>query len=178
MSRRLTPPVHHNRLQSSETWRSCSLPTDVPVVDVRVDRKCSDPAAAAIPFPVGRWRHDRRRRFFRLFEFWKSLSAFSGQVAARHRRCIVGHGRTRIAAADRAVVARPVAGGPRRPRRPIVRFHVLAERRRVRVRFVAAGGTTDVRLVGGVDVRMLLTIGTVGKAASAADELASKRSLA
>jgi len=59
-----------------------------------------------------------------------------------------------------------------------VRFHVLAERRRVRVRFVAAGGTTDVRLVGGVDVRMLLTIGTVGKAASAADELASKRSLA
>ena len=90
-------------------------------------------------------------------------------VVARRRRRVVGQVRGgRAVASDRAVVVRLVVGGRSESRRrSVVRLGVLAQRRRMRVGLVAAGGAADVRLVGRVHVRVLLAIGTVGEATSA-----------
>lgn len=55
---------------------------------------------------------------------------------------------------------------------------MLTKRRRMRVALVAAVVPADVRLVGRVDVRVLLPVGAVGEASAATVELASKRLLA
>ena len=56
-----------------------------------------------------------------------------------------------------------------------VDLHVLPEGRRVRVGLVAAAHFAVVRLVGSVDVRMLLAIGRVGEAAIASVEFTFER---
>jgi len=87
-------------------------------------------------------------------------------------------GRRAVAAADGPRVVGLVAGGPSWARRAVVGLGVLAQGRRVRVGLVAAGGATDVRLVGRVHVRVLLAVRTVGEAPPAAGVFASEWSLA
>ena len=60
----------------------------------------------------------------------------------------------------------------RRPARAAVHLHVLPQRRRVGVGFVAAGDAAVVGLVGGVHVRVLLPVRGVGEAPVAALVLA------
>lgn len=54
-------------------------------------------------------------------------------------------------------------------------FHVLPQRARVRVGFVAAAHLTVVRLVARVDVRVLLPVAAVGKFSVTAVELTLER---
>lgn len=58
-----------------------------------------------------------------------------------------------------------------------VHFHVLPQRARVRVGFVTAAHLAVVRLVTGVDVRMLLPVAAVGEFSVTAVELALERLL-
>lgn len=60
----------------------------------------------------------------------------------------------------------------RRRRRLAVDFHVFPERTRMCVRLVTAAYFAVVRLVGSVDVRVLLAIGRIGEASVAAFEFA------
>lgn len=85
----------------------------------------------------------------------------------------VGVGRQGVAKRVRGGNVGDVGGGGRR--RLAVHFHVLPQRARVRVGFVAAAHLTVVRLVTRVDVRVLLPVTAVGKFAVAAVELALER---
>lgn len=58
-----------------------------------------------------------------------------------------------------------------------VHFHVLPQRARVRVGFVTAADFAVVRLVTGVDVRVLLPVAAVGEFSVTAVELALERFL-
>ena len=112
-----------------------------------------------------------------------SVAGLAGRstVVAGRRRGVVGEVAGGDGAAAVVVVVVVVVGGGGgggRSRRPVVRLGVLAQRRRVRVGLVAAVRAADVRLVGGVDVRVLLAVRAVGEATSAADELAAERTLA
>lgn len=77
-------------------------------------------------------------------------------------------GRQRVA---EGVRGGDVVGGRGR-RRLAVHFHVLPQRARVRVGLVAAAHLAVVRLVAGVDVRVLLPVAAVGEFPVTAVELA------
>lgn len=68
-------------------------------------------------------------------------------------------------------------GGRGRRRGLAVHLHVLPQRARVRVGLVAAAHFAVVRLVAGVDVRVLLPVAAVGEFSVAAVELALERLL-
>lgn len=85
----------------------------------------------------------------------------------------VGVGRQGVTKRVRGGNVGDVGGGGRR--RLAVHFHVLPQRARVCVGFVAAAHLTVVRLVTRVDVRVLLPVAAVGKFSVTAVELTLER---
>lgn len=96
----------------------------------------------------------------------------AGRRRCRRRRRRAG--RRRVAVAVVVRVVRVVAGAVGRSALA-VHFHVLAQRRRVRVGFVAASNLAVVRLVGRVDVRVFLPIRAVGEPPVASVEFTFER---
>lgn len=85
----------------------------------------------------------------------------------------VGVGRQRVTERVRGGDVGDVGVGGRR--RLAVHFHVLPQRARVRVGFVTAAHLAVVRLVTGMNVRVLLPVAAVGKFSVTAVELALER---
>ena len=96
----------------------------------------------------------------------------SGGRRGRRRRRGTRRGRVAVAVVVRIV---GIVTGPVGRRALPVHLHVLPQRGRVRVRFVAAAHLAVVRLVRRVHVRVLLPVRTVGEAAVATVEFAFER---
>lgn len=117
----------------------------------------------------------RRRRLARHIPFAQRATTATSTTAKTHVLHVLHlrTGRHRDAARRRWIRVLAVAVVVRRrAARTPVHFHVLAKRRWMRVRFVAARYATIVRLVWRVHVRVLFAVGRVGEAAIAALVLA------
>lgn len=111
----------------------------------------------------------------RVAEAGVSLDVGAGRRRGGRRRRRAGRRRVAVAVVVRIV---RVVAGPVGRRALAVHLHVLAQRRRVRVRLVAAAHFAVVRLIRRVHVRVLLPVGTVGEPPVAAVEFAFERLLA
>lgn len=101
-----------------------------------------------------------------------------GDLRGEVRRAVpvrLGVGRERVS--ERVCGGNVADVGGRGRRGLAVHFHVLPQRARVCVGFVTAADLAVVRLVAGVDVRVLLPVAAVGEFSVAAVKLALERFL-